>query len=314
MPSTMRAAAAPDKTVRSHRRRGAGPGPFLKWAGGKGQLLTAIFARLPGEIRGTYVEPFIGGGAVFFALARRGLVTRAKLRDRNPELIETYRLVRDDVESVIAALSRHHNDEEHYYDVRAMDPQDLEPAERAARTIFLNRVGYNGLYRVNASGQFNVPFGRYKNPRICDEEGLRLASHALQIADLDVADFEASCADVGPDDVVYLDPPYLPLSPTASFTSYSGAFGEDDHRRLARVFAAIVERGAFALLSNSDTKLSRELYTGFKIATVEATRAINSKADRRGTVRELLVQGIRVKPRREGSKVHGPRSKERPQT
>ncbi len=287
----------PAATTRRYRRRDGGPTPFLKWAGGKGQLLPPILSRMPAEIVGTYVEPFIGGGAVFFELARLGRITRAKLFDRNAELIATYRAVRDDVEAVIAALARHHNDEEHYYDVRALDPQDLEPAERAARTIFLNRVGFNGLYRVNASGEFNVPFGRYKNPRICDEHGLRLASQALRIAEIEVADFEESCARVEPGDVVYLDPPYLPVSRTASFTSYSGAFGEDDHRRLASVFASLVDRGAFALLSNSDTKLARQLYAGFKITTVQATRAINSKADRRGAVREILVTGLAVKPR-----------------
>jgi DNA adenine methylase len=269
--------------------------PFLKWAGGKGQLLEAIFARLPpGEIRGTYFEPFLGGGAVFFELARRGWVRRARLFDRNEELVATYRAVKDDVEAVILALQLHHNDEAHYYEVRAQDPTTLSDAARAARTIFLNRVGFNGLYRVNASGKFNVPFGRYRNPKICAPENLRAASKALACAELGVAGFEESCTEASAGDVVYLDPPYLPLSRTANFTAYSDRFGEEEHRRLADVFAAIVDRGAVALLSNSDTELSRELYAAFKTTSIEATRAINSKADRRGTVRELLVQGLRI--------------------
>jgi DNA adenine methylase len=272
------------------------PGPFLKWAGGKGQLIPQIFARLPaGEIRGAYVEPFVGGGAVFFELVRRQQVERARLFDRNAELVDAYTAVRDDVDGVIRELARHRNDESHFYAVRDEDPATLTLAARAARTIFLNRVGYNGLYRVNASGRFNVPFGRYKNPRICDEEGLRASSIALRRASIEVGDFEVACEGVGPGDVVYLDPPYVPLSRTASFTSYAPSrFGEEEHRRLAAVFAKIVDAGAFALLSNSDTPLSRELYVHFKTHVVEAQRAINSKGDKRGVVNELLVQGLRI--------------------
>jgi DNA adenine methylase len=285
------------KSARAGRRRGLLPAPFLKWAGGKGQLLREILGRMPDPIAGTYVEPFLGGGAVFFELVRRGRIARARLADRNPDLIATYRAVRDDVEGVIAALARHRNDEEHYYEVRALEPDSLPLAERAARTIFLNRVGYNGLYRVNASGRFNVPFGRYRNPKICDPDGLRAASAALSLAEIEIADFEETCSGASAGDVVYLDPPYLPLSKTASFTAYSGGFGEEEHRRLSSTFARLVDAGAFALLSNSDTKLSRSLYAGFKIATVEATRAINSNPDRRGVVREVLVQGLRVPTR-----------------
>lgn len=269
--------------------------PFLKWAGGKGQLLEAIFARLPaGEIRGTYFEPFLGGGAVFFELARRGWVRRARLFDRNEELVATYRAVKDDVDGVIEALELHKNEEAYYYEVRAQDPTTLSPAARAARTIFLNRVGYNGLYRVNASGKFNVPFGRYRAPKICAPDNLRAASRALACAEIAVAGFEESCADAVAGDVVYLDPPYLPLTRTANFTAYSDRFGEEEHRRLAQVFGEIVDRGAVALLSNSDTELSRALYAPFKVTAIEATRAINSKGDRRGTVSELLVQGLRI--------------------
>lgn len=292
-----RARVAPKTTPSLRGRKKLGAAPFLKWAGGKGQLLEQILSRLPREIPGTYVEPFLGGGAVFFELARLGRIKHARLSDRNPELVATYLAVRNQLADVIHALRTHINDEEHYYAVRALDPSKLSDPERAARTIFLNRVGYNGLYRVNASGLFNVPFGRYKNPKICDVEGLGHASKALQLADIRVADFAETCAGVGVGDVVYLDPPYVPVSKTASFTSYSGRFDEAEHHRLAAVFAELVDRGAFVLLSNSDTKLSRALYTGFKITTVEATRAINSKVDKRGVVREVLVQGLRVRPR-----------------
>lgn len=269
------------------------PGPFLKWAGGKGQLLNEILPRLPGEISGTYIEPFVGGGAVFFELTRLERIARARLCDANAELIDAYRAVRDHVEDLITALGAHVNDEAHYYRVRALDPATLALPERAARTLYLNRVGFNGLHRVNAAGQFNVPFGRYKNPRICDPEGLRAASKALARAELRVGDFAEACADAGPGDVVYFDPPYIPVSPTASFTSYAKeGFGEDAHRRLAATFRELVARGAYVLLSNSDVPLARELFEGFRVVTVQASRAINSKAESRGKVNEVLVQGL----------------------
>jgi DNA adenine methylase len=293
----MQKAGAESTKGRGRAPRAAyGPAPFLKWAGGKSQLLAPIRSRFPAEVAGTFVEPFVGGGAVFFALAREGRIHKARLFDRNADLVDAYLAVRDEVEAVIAALAAHRNDEAHFYEVRAIDPATLSRAERAARTIFLNKVGYNGLYRVNAKGQFNVPFGRYRNPTICDADGLRNASRALSIAEIASADFEDACKGVGPGDAVYFDPPYLPVSKTASFTSYAKeSFGEEEHRRLARVFVEVVERGAFALLSNSDVPLARELFTGFKIATVEATRSINSKGDKRGAISEILVQGVRTK-------------------
>lgn len=292
----VRAAAEEQPARRAGAPRASyGPAPFLKWAGGKTQLLEPILARFPGEIRGTFVEPFIGGGAVFFAMVREGRIRKARLCDRNADLVETYVAVRDEVEAVIAALEHHRNEESWYYEVRAQDPATLTRAARAARTIFLNRVGFNGLYRVNSKGQFNVPFGRYKNPKICDAAGLRNASRALELAELECLDFEEAVRDVGPSDAVYFDPPYLPVSKTSNFTSYAKeSFGPEGHRRLARVFGEVVDRGAIALLSNSDVPLARELYAGFKIATVEATRSINSKGDKRGAVSEILVQGVRT--------------------
>jgi DNA adenine methylase len=280
-------------------RASTGPAPFLKWAGGKTQLLDEILARFPHEIGGTFVEPFVGGGAVFFAMVRHERIRKARLFDRNADLVETYVAVRDEVEAVIKALGQHRNEEAWYYEVRGLDPQTLTRAERAARTIFLNKVAFNGLYRVNSKGRFNVPFGRYKNPTICDAEGLRNDARALAIAEIACADFEEGCKDVGPGDAVYFDPPYLPLSKTSSFTSYAKeAFGPEEHARLARVFGEVVDAGAFAILSNSDVPLARELFDGFKIATVEATRNINSKGDKRGAIQEILVQGVRTRAAR----------------
>jgi DNA adenine methylase len=263
------------------------------------QLAEAILARLPEPIVGTYYEPFVGGGAVFFELRRRARIGAAKLFDANAELVDCYCAVRDEPEAVLAALAEHRNDEAHYYEVRALDPASLGRAERAARTIFLNRVGFNGLYRVNSKGQFNVPFGRYERPRLLDREGILAASNALAGVSIEVSDFEAAVANAGAGDVVYFDPPYVPVSATSSFTRYAkDDFGPADQERLAQCFRRLVERDAYVLLSNSDTDAARELYRGFKVNALLASRRINSKADRRGAVGEILVQGLRAAGRR----------------
>jgi DNA adenine methylase len=266
--------------------------PFLKWAGGKRQILPDILRRLPERCE-TYHEPFLGGGAVFFALAARGAFRRAVLGDRNADLIDAYLGVRDDVERVITRLARMPHDRSFYERLRALDPRKLSGAQRAARIIYLNRTCYNGLYRVNRAGQFNVPFGRYENPRILDRENLRAASRALRGAALGAGDFEAVLARARPGDVVYFDPPYVPLSATASFTAYDReAFGPDEQRRLARVLEALRRRGVYAVLSNSDVRVTRALYRGFPLETVRVRRAINSRADRRGPISELLVRTL----------------------
>lgn len=264
--------------------------PFLKWAGGKGKLLPDLVERLP-ERFGAYHEPFVGGGALFFDLRARARIARALLSDRNAPLIGIYQAVRDQVEAVIEELRRHRNDREHYYRVRALDPEALAPAARAARLIFLNRTCYNGLYRENRGGQFNVPFGRYANPVICDEENLRAASAALRGADLSCRAFDSVLDRAERGDLVYFDPPYHPVSATASFTAYDrGGFGPEDQERLRDLFAELAGRGVRAILSNSDTPLTRRLYRGFRIDQVQAARAINSRADRRGKVPELIVR------------------------
>jgi DNA adenine methylase len=265
------------------------PDPILKWAGGKRQLVPLILGRLPRKMK-TYYEPFVGGAAVFFALAKEKekRFERAVLSDRNTDLIALYQAIRDDLERVIEELEGMPHSEADYYRIR--DARPRAAAKRAARLIYLNKTGYNGLYRVNSKGEFNVPFGRYARPKICDEPRLRAASEVLQGVELLVEDFEVVCKRAKKGDAVYLDPPYLPVSPTSSFASYhSVPFGLEEHERLAQTFASLQRRNVAALLSNSDTRDTRRLFGGFALATVQATRAINSNAKRRGPVPELLV-------------------------
>lgn len=265
------------------------PAPILKWAGGKRQLVPQILERLPRKMK-TYYEPFVGGAAVFFALAKekQRRFERAVLSDKNKDLIELYQTIQSNVEAVIAALERLPYSEEDYYRIR--DERPRSKVQRAARLIYLNKTGYNGLYRVNSKGDFNVPFGRYVNPKICDAPRLRAAAEVLKGVELVVDDFESVCQRAKKGDAVYLDPPYLPVSPTSSFASYHNApFGLDEHERLAKAFASLKKRGVAALLSNSDTPETRRLFGKFELSTVQATRAINSNAKRRGPVSELLV-------------------------
>jgi DNA adenine methylase len=264
--------------------------PFLKWAGGKRQVVPEILKRLPARIN-TYYEPFLGGGAVFFALAGEGAFRRAVICDRNRDLIDAYLGLRDDVDGVIARLARMKHDSDTYYRVRAQDPAKLTLTQRSARIIYLNRTCYNGLYRVNRAGQFNVPFGRYKNPRILDRDNLRAVSRTLQLARIERGDFEGLVEKAEPGDAVYFDPPYSPVSPTSSFTSYhSLPFGNEEQARLAKVMRQLKKRGVYAVLSNSDVPLTRHLYRGFNVEKVQVHRRINSRPDRRGPISELLVR------------------------
>lgn len=261
------------------------PKPFLKWAGGKTQLLPDIFKRFPQVFR-RYHEPFLGGGAVFFNLGP----SRASLSDINADLVAAYTAIRDNVESVIEELRHHKASEDHYYQVRALQTEGMAVAQNAARTIFLNRTCFNGLYRVNKKGQFNVPFGKNANPTICNADNLRLVSLVLQNVDIQHRDAFAAGAKVQKGDLVYFDPPYDPVSKTASFTSYAkGGFGHEEQERLAHLFGQLANRGASVVLSNSDTPFIRELYKDFRVERVFARRAINSRADRRGQVSEVLV-------------------------
>lgn len=271
--------------------------PVLKWAGGKAKLADTICALLPEKIE-TYYEPFVGGAAVFFALAKAKRFRRAILSDSNPELINVYQSLKSDVDGVIQALKKWQYSKETFYRLRD-EYQWRTSVQRAARTIYLNKTGYNGLYRVNRAGQFNVPFGRHTNPTICDAENLRLVARALQSVQLVVADFEQACQRATAGDAVYFDPPYFPVSATAYFTSYDKhPFGAEEHRRLEHVFADLAGRGVTAVLSNSDTPETREMFSHWSAQTIQVPRAINSRASARGPVSELLVvNAVRQKGR-----------------
>jgi DNA adenine methylase len=257
----------------------------LKWAGGKSELLPELVKRLPRSFN-TYWEPFLGGGALFFHLNP----VCAGISDMNEELVNCYRVVKEDVEQMIVELKKHHNDRSHFLRVRKTQPWQLGSVERAARLIYLNKTCYNGLFRVNQKGEFNVPFGRYEKPRICDETGLRAASKALQGAEIQCRDFRHLLYRARPQDFVYFDPPYSPLSETSSFTSYSEApFDAREQKALRQVFEALDERGCHLMLSNSDNEYIRRLYRNFKIDSVLASRAINCRVDRRGKISELII-------------------------
>jgi DNA adenine methylase len=260
--------------------------PFLKWAGGKRQLLAQLAPHIPSAY-GSYLEPFLGGGALYLALKP----SRAILADLNQELILCYQVIRDQLDALLADLDRHIYDRDYYYRLRAEPADTLSPVARASRFLYLNKCGYNGLYRVNASGRFNVPFGRYpRPPRLYREEAIRTTSALLRSADLRTAPFQETMDRGRADDFVYLDPPYHPLTPSSNFTAYTaGTFGADDQKELARWYRLLDQRGCRLMLSNSSAPLIRELYHDFRIEEVQATRAINSDPLARGTVTELVV-------------------------
>lgn len=265
--------------------------PIVKWAGGKTKLLTELLPRVPAEIR-TYAEPFAGGAALFFALASDSGRTfkRAVLCDQNEELVALYRAVKSDAHAVIDALADYKYDEDMFYRVRDESTEDMSDTERAARFIFLNKTCFNGLWRVNSKGKFNVPFGRYDNPRIIDEDGLVAASKALASCAIHLGDFSVATKDLGAGDFVYFDPPYDPASETSDFTAYArGGFSQIDQERLADEMRRLRAAGAMVMLSNADTKKMRELYYDFTVHSVKAPRSINSVAEKRGMARELLV-------------------------
>lgn len=268
------------------------PRPFLKWVGGKSQLLDQLRPLLP-RMFGRYFEPFVGGAALFFAIRPAG----ATLSDVNAELVDCYRAIRDDVDGVLEALEGHRYDRDHYYEVRDVDPESLSLVERAARTIFLNKTGFNGLYRVNRAGKFNVPFGRHANPSFADEDNLRSCALALRGVELLVRDFRAVLAHASRGDFVYFDPPYVPVSDTADFTSYAaGGFSTRAQEELADVFRRLTEKGVYAMLSNSGAPLVRELYADFAIDDVYAARNVNSNAAKRGKVVEVVVRNYGEPP------------------
>ncbi|MGO8683519.1 MAG: DNA adenine methylase [Thermoleophilia bacterium] len=260
--------------------------PIVKWAGGKSQLLGELSSHLP-DTFGRYFEPFGGSAALLFHLQPR----RATLADANDELMNCYRVVKNDVENLIADLSTHENRADYFYATRAVDPAVLDEIERASRFIYLNRTCFNGLYRVNRRGQFNTPFGAYRNPRICDADNLRAASMLLRDVELLDCDYRDALALAEAGDFVYLDPPYVPVSQFSDFKRYTKEqFREEDHSALALVFRDLDERGCRVMLSNSSVPLVRDLYGGFNIEIVQARRLINRNVSGRGCVDELIIR------------------------
>jgi DNA adenine methylase len=304
----MHASSQPQPSVR----------PLLKWAGGKRQLLHTLGERYPDNFK-RYFEPFFGSGAVFFDLLNRGLLAGrdVRLADVNPDLVGTYRTLRDHTEEVIAALDRlaaeyRARGVEAYYEVRDLRFNPWRASERgytpelAAMLIFLNRTGFNGLFRQNRAGGFNVPAGRYTNPTICDPDHLRSVARAFKTpgVSIDLRAFEETLADAGNGDFVYLDPPYAPLSKTASFAHYTaGGFSHADQLRLLRAVIIACRRGAHVVLSNSSAPEIVNAYTstearavGLKVDLVPARRAINSRASARGVVDEVILSNVQPVP------------------
>lgn len=271
------------------------PKPFVKWVGGKRQLLKQFRSMnlYPPERfnfdKARYFEPFVGGGAVFFDL----LPKKAYLSDLNYDLVVTYNVIKNNVDGLIKSLKKHEYEKEHFLKVRAKDSKQLSDIEIASRFIFLNRTCFNGMYRVNSSGQFNVPFGKYSNPLICDEDNLRKVSKALQNVEIKHQDYKEVLMKAREGDFVYFDPPYYPVSRTASFTSYTNeAFLEKEQIELRDTFAELHKRGCYLMLSNSDTPFINKIYgevKGARITKVSAGRAINSNASKRGKITEVLV-------------------------
>ncbi|MEW6722044.1 MAG: DNA adenine methylase [Candidatus Micrarchaeota archaeon] len=263
--------------------------PFVKWAGGKRQLLKELMKGLP-EFE-NYHEPFLGGGALFFHLEALGRIKKAYLTDSNEELVNAYEVIKTDVEALIGLLSsgKFKNDKETFYAIRADMPKDR--IERAARFIYLNKTAFNGLYRVNSQGKFNVPFGKYRNPKILDKENLLLVNRALQKDHLTCNDFDVVLSQARNGDFVYFDPPYIPISRTASFTSYTATnFSEKDQQRLFSTFQKLDRMGCSVMLSNSYSDFIAELYEEYKPDVVLASRAINCKPEGRGKIKEIIVR------------------------
>lgn len=282
-------------SVKRHRAPQPPAEPVLKWAGGKRRLVEQYAPYFKGRF-GAYHEPFFGGGAVYFWLGNLGRLRgrSCRLSDINPELINFYEVLQNQLDQLLPLLREHQERhcQEHYYQVRATQPDLLSPLQRAARLLYLNRTCFNGLYRENSRGEFNVPMGRYAQPRIYFPEGLERASRALGQSQLCVARYLEVEQYAQPGDLVYFDPPYQPLNATSRFTSYTQhAFTAEDQAELAELFRRLHGRGVKVRLSNSDTPLIRELYQGFRLVEIQAGRAINSKASQRQKIIELLVVG-----------------------
>ena len=269
--------------------------PILKWVGGKRQLLAEIQKYIPANFS-TYYEPFVGGAALLFHLQP----PKAVINDINSDLISLYQVIKDDVETLITSLSKHRNEPEYFYTIRELDRDketyaSLSPVERASRVIYLNKTCYNGLFRVNKSGEFNAPFGNYKKPNIINEEALRAVNQYFSQAKIDFrnCDFEEALKGIKKGSFVYFDPPYDPASTSSNFTGYNkGGFDRQEQLRLKKLCDQLNRRGIHFLLSNSATDFVKELYQDYQVEIIQARRAINSKGNLRGEVNEVLVRNF----------------------
>ncbi|WP_262121273.1 DNA adenine methylase [Anaerococcus sp. Marseille-Q5996] len=268
--------------------------PFVKWVGGKRQLANKINKLIP-ENYNCYFEPFVGGGAILFSLQPK----KAIINDYNEELINTYRVIRDNPEQLITFLEIHEirNNEDYFYEIRSLDRNDdykyISDIEKAARTIYLNKTCFNGLYRVNSLNQFNAPYGKYKKPKIVDYKNIIACSNYLNDAQITISsgDYKDSIKVANENDFIYLDPPYLPVSKTSNFTSYTkNNFKYDEQIDLKNECDKLTEKGIKFLLSNSYSDIILDLYRDYEIITVDAKRAINSDPTKRGKVKEVLIR------------------------
>lgn len=256
--------------------------PFLKWAGGKTKLIPHLSNFIPKKYN-TYIEPFLGGGALFFKLNHR----KSILSDINPGLIDTYSIIKDSLSDLISELQTYKNEKDFFLEIRASTPK--EKIKKAARFIYLNKTCFNGLYRENSKGQFNVPFGNYKNPTICDEKNLKEVQKHLAKTLLVCMDFEEACNLAKEGDFVYLDPPYIPQN-KSSFTKYNkNGFNLEDHVRLAKKALELKEKKIKVIISNSDTASTRELYKDFNLHELSATQNISAKTKGRQPRKELII-------------------------
>lgn len=273
--------------------------PFTKWTGGKRQLLSEIKSRMP-EVYNNYFEPFVGGGALFFELTPQ----TAFINDFNTELINCYQQIKDDPTQLIKLLKVHqeNNSKDYYLELRSVDRDErinqMSLIERAARIIYMLRVDFNGLYRVNSKNQFNVPYGKYKSPKILDKNLILAISDYLNKNNITIlsGDFEDAVEQVQKGDFVYFDPPYIPISQTSTFTSYTNeGFSYNEQVRLRNTFERLSKKGAYVMLSNSSSPLVEELYQDFYIHKVEATRTNGAKSSSRGKIKEIIVTNYEPK-------------------
>jgi DNA adenine methylase len=266
--------------------------PFLKWVGGKRQIMPMIEQHLPKGIK-SYIEPFIGGGAVLFHLQPKNAI----INDFNAELVNVYNVIKNDLENLIIDLHKHKNESRYFYEIRALDRteafENLSDVERASRIIYLNKTCYNGLYRVNNSGEFNSPFGKYKNPNIVNEPTLRAVNSYLNSNNIRIenTDYETVLKEADKNSFVYLDPPYHPVSDSSNFTGYiQGGWDKSDQIRLKEACDRLNKKGIKFMQSNSSVDFIKELYSGYQIHIIKANRAINSDGDKRGEVEEVLIK------------------------